>query len=83
MTVASNARAAAVAMKFAAESVAARGFIVPRPGRQAVAPVIYELDEEGYNRMPPREVDPGEEALARRGARACPERAITIVDEAD
>lgn len=50
---------------------------------QAVAPVIYELDEEGYNRMPPREVDPGEEALARRGARACPERAITIVDEAD
>jgi ferredoxin len=43
-----------------------------------VAPDIYTLDESGYCIANGKLVGPGDEALARRGARACPERAITL-----
>jgi ferredoxin len=44
----------------------------------AVAPQLFELDDGGYIAREEIEVPPGMEELARRGARACPERIITI-----
>jgi ferredoxin len=46
----------------------------------AVAPGIYQLDDDGYIAVEEIEVPPGQEAIARRGARACPERIITVVE---
>lgn len=43
-----------------------------------VAPLLYTLDENGYCVADGKRVAPEDEALARRGARACPERAITL-----
>jgi ferredoxin len=47
----------------------------------AVAPELFPLDDEGYIAVEEIDVPPGMEALARRGARACPERIIVIEDE--
>jgi ferredoxin len=47
----------------------------------AVAPNVYELNSDGYNQMAETAVRPGFEDEARRGARACPERAITVVED--
>jgi ferredoxin len=50
------------------------------------APNVYRLDEiDGYNadRGTIITVPEGEEKNAIMGKKACPERAITIVDEAD
>jgi len=47
----------------------------------AIAPDIFKLDDDGYIAVTEIDVQPGQEALARRGARACPERIITVVDE--
>ena len=44
----------------------------------AVAPELYTLDEGGYISDGQIDVPPGKEALAKRGARACPERIITV-----
>lgn len=44
-------------------------------------PDIYELDDSGYNRMAVVEVRKGLEEQARRGAGACPERAIRILED--
>ena len=44
----------------------------------ALAPTLFSLNEEGYIAVDGFEVQPGEEALAKRAARACPERAITF-----
>jgi ferredoxin len=44
----------------------------------AAAPDIYELDENGFCAVTVLEVRPDQEAAARDGAGACPERAITI-----
>ena len=46
----------------------------------AVAAHLYPLDDEGYVASEGFEVPVGEEALARRGARACPERIIHVVE---
>ena len=46
----------------------------------ALAPGVYEVSELGTNEMGDFEVPPGAETAARRGARACPERAI-VLDE--
>jgi ferredoxin len=48
---------------------------------EAVAPHLYRTDPLGYIASEEIEVPPGEEAQARRGARACPERIITVVEE--
>ncbi len=47
------------------------------------APEIYTLDDNGYNAVTgvPIDVQPGKEEAARLGARTCPERAITIVED--
>jgi len=47
----------------------------------AIAPEIYPLDDEGYIAIEEIEVPAGQEDLARRGARACPERVIEILAE--
>ncbi|HTV96098.1 MAG TPA: ferredoxin [Steroidobacteraceae bacterium] len=46
----------------------------------AVAPQLFPLDDEGYISVQEIEVPAGMEELARRGARACPERIIVIED---
>lgn len=46
----------------------------------AVAPDLFLLDAEGYIAVDGFDVPEGQEALAKRGARACPERVI-IVEE--
>ncbi|ADP80529.1 putative ferredoxin protein [Pseudofrankia inefficax] len=45
---------------------------------QATAPEVFALDELGYAVPGEREIAAGAEAEARRGASACPERAITV-----
>lgn len=44
----------------------------------AVAPQLFILDDDGYIAQEVIDVPPGMEDLARRGAKACPERIITI-----
>ena len=47
------------------------------------APDIYTLDSNGYNAVMgvPIDVAPGQEEGARLGARTCPERAITVIED--
>jgi ferredoxin len=47
----------------------------------AIAPELFTLDDDGYIAVTEIDVPPGQEALARRGARACPERIITVEDD--
>jgi len=47
----------------------------------AVSEKLFPLDDNGYIAVEEIDVPPGMEALARRGARACPERIIVIEDE--
>jgi ferredoxin len=45
----------------------------------AVAPAVYNLDDDGYcNIGKDKPVPPGLEEAARNGAASCPERAITV-----
>lgn len=44
----------------------------------ANAPDAYDLDDHGYAKAPEGEVPAHLAQQARRGAEACPERAITI-----
>ena len=44
----------------------------------AVAPDVYRLDDDGYIALEEIEVPEGQEKQAVRGARACPERIITV-----
>jgi ferredoxin len=46
-----------------------------------VAPTVYKLDDNGYCISDGEVVSEENEQLAHRGARACPERAITLVKE--
>jgi ferredoxin len=46
----------------------------------AVAGHLYPLDDDGYVDTEGFDVPEGEELMARRGARACPERIITVID---
>lgn len=45
-----------------------------------VAPALYPLDDNGYIASTGFNVPPGQESLAQRGARACPELVIEIRD---
>ena len=47
----------------------------------AVAPDLYPLDDDGYIAVEEIAVRDGQETLARRGARACPERVVQIIEE--
>ena len=48
----------------------------------AEAPDLYRLDDDGYSAVDDFDVPPELEDVARRGAAACPERAIAIVEAA-
>ena len=47
----------------------------------AVAPELFELNDEGYLETPEINVPAGLEALARRAVRACPERILSIEED--
>lgn len=47
----------------------------------AVSAELFPLDDTGYIAVGVIDVPPGMEALARRGARACPERIIVVEDD--
>ncbi len=47
----------------------------------AVSAELFPLDDDGYIKVEEVDVPPGMEDLARRGARACPERVITVVED--
>ena len=47
----------------------------------AIAPDLYPLNDEGYIDSDGFDVSAGQEDLARRGARACPERVIEVVED--
>jgi ferredoxin len=47
----------------------------------AVAPEIFNLDDDGYIGFTEKDITAGELALARRGVRACPERALTLIED--
>lgn len=46
----------------------------------AISETLFPLDDDGYIAITEVDVPPGQEQIARRGARACPER-IMIIDE--
>jgi ferredoxin, 2Fe-2S len=46
-----------------------------------VTPALYPIDDDGYTAATTFAVPPGQEALARRGANACPERALRVEEE--
>jgi ferredoxin len=47
----------------------------------AVSEQLFPLDDDGYIAVEEVNVPAGMEELARRGARACPERIIIIEDD--
>lgn len=47
----------------------------------AVSEELFPLDDDGYIAVEEIDVPPGKEDLARRGARACPERIIVVEEE--
>jgi ferredoxin len=47
----------------------------------AIAPAIFKLDDNGYSAITEVDIPPVDEMLARRGVRACPERALVILDD--
>lgn len=47
----------------------------------AVAADLFPLDDDGYIAVEEIDVPEGQEEPARRGARACPEHVITVVED--
>ena len=47
----------------------------------AISEELFPLDDDGYIAVEEVDVPPGLEALAKRGARACPERVIEIIED--
>ncbi|MDB5968642.1 MAG: ferredoxin [Hydrocarboniphaga sp.] len=47
----------------------------------AVSEELFPLNDDGYIAVDAVDVPPGMEQIARRGARACPERIIFVVEE--
>lgn len=47
----------------------------------SVAPDIFTLTDDGYIGFTEKDVPSEQAALARRGVRACPERALSIVED--
>jgi ferredoxin len=49
----------------------------------AVAPEVYDLDENGYLAAEEKTVSEDVRSQAIRGMRACPERAISILEDTE
>ena len=45
-----------------------------------ICPEVYKVDEQGYSYVEHEEVPPDLEEKARRGAEACPEDAIVVIE---
>jgi len=50
---------------------------------EAVSPDVYQLDEEGYIATDGFDVPDGLDESALKGAKACPERVIIIIEDLD
>jgi ferredoxin len=48
---------------------------------EASAPEFFDLDDQGHVAFSEKGVAPEFEAAARRGVRACPERALTLIED--
>ena len=46
-----------------------------------IAPELYPLDDDGYVATDGFTVPTGQEEVARRGARSCPEKVIEIIQD--
>jgi len=46
----------------------------------SMAPEIFTLDDEGYIVPGDLDIAPGDEKMAWRGAKSCPERALEIAE---
>lgn len=46
----------------------------------AVAPDLFEIDEDGFSALTVLTIEEDQRGVARRGVDACPERAIEIVN---
>ncbi len=63
--------------------------LINRPGCvgharcNSIAPALFPLDDNGYIASSGFCVQQGQERLAQRGARACPERVIELIDTRD
>lgn len=49
----------------------------------SLAPHIFELDDAGYILPGDIEVNPGDELMASRSAKSCPERALSVMGDDD
>ena len=47
---------------------------------EALAPEVFELDDDDFLQLHKDEVAPDEEAHVRRAAAACPTQAITLIE---
>ena len=47
----------------------------------AVAPELFELSDDGYIGFEEKTISADQVAQARRGVRACPERALSLVED--
>jgi ferredoxin len=47
----------------------------------AVSETLFPLDDDGYIAITGFDVTPGMEQIAKRGARACPERIIMVEED--
>lgn len=47
----------------------------------ATVPEAYDLDDHGYCLSPPTHIDESRRAMAVAGADACPEQALSVVDD--
>ena len=47
----------------------------------AISETLFLLDDEGYIAVSEIDVPPELEAVARRGARSCPERIIEVLED--
>ncbi|MCB2062506.1 MAG: ferredoxin [Novosphingobium sp.] len=47
----------------------------------ALAPDMFELNDEGYMEEAVIDVPDGDQEKASRAVRACPERALTLIDD--
>jgi ferredoxin len=44
----------------------------------ALAPEVFDADDDGYGQVAHEEIGPDQEAAARKAVLSCPERAVSI-----